>query len=230
MKTELIAPPENYKPGSAPLTPYQLAQQEWDDRIGSARKQAANWRIMALSMVLICILLVLGLVYNASQSTVTPYVVQVNGDGIVQTVGPAKRANYVPNKKVVEYFLVQWITWVRSTPLDPIVARNQWITAYAYLRQSAATALNGIAIKEQPLSKIGVETVSVQAKNIVALSANTYQVRWAETTTSREGTLIGTREMTGVFNIELDPPTDEKKLKQNPLGLFIKQFSWSRDL
>ena len=31
----------------APATPYQRAEQLWDERIGSARVQAANWRLMA---------------------------------------------------------------------------------------------------------------------------------------------------------------------------------------
>ncbi|KAA8425374.1 conjugal transfer protein TrbF, partial [Acetobacter sp. DmW_125123] len=30
-----------------PVTPYQHAAQIWDDRIGSARVQARNWRLMA---------------------------------------------------------------------------------------------------------------------------------------------------------------------------------------
>ena len=31
-----------------PVTPYQKAAQVWDERIGSARVQAHNWRLMAL--------------------------------------------------------------------------------------------------------------------------------------------------------------------------------------
>ena len=30
-----------------PVTPYQKAAQVWDERIGSARVQAKNWRLMA---------------------------------------------------------------------------------------------------------------------------------------------------------------------------------------
>jgi len=30
-----------------PVTPYQKAAQVWDERIGSARVQARNWRLMA---------------------------------------------------------------------------------------------------------------------------------------------------------------------------------------
>ena len=30
-----------------PVTPYQKAAQLWDERLGSARVQARNWRLMA---------------------------------------------------------------------------------------------------------------------------------------------------------------------------------------
>ena len=38
-----------YGETTAPVTPYQRAAQAWDDRIGSARVQAANWRLAALA-------------------------------------------------------------------------------------------------------------------------------------------------------------------------------------
>ena len=48
-----------------PVTPYQKAAQVWDERIGTARVQAHNWRLMALgclvlSLILAAILLWLG--------------------------------------------------------------------------------------------------------------------------------------------------------------------------
>lgn len=229
-KNEFNETPVNFKPSAAPATPYQKAAEEWDNRIGSARKQAYNWRIMALSLCGLSFLLVIGLIYQSSKSTVTPYVVQVTREGVVQAVGPARNTNYTPGQPVIEYFLSQFIGKVRSIPMDPVVAKNQWLEAYSFLRQSAANTLNEIAQKEQPLSKIGLETVSVQVRSVVPLSKDTYQVRWDETAYSKEGVSTGTKVMTGAFTLEIVPPNDEKQLKVNPLGLFIKQFSWSRDV
>ena len=42
-----------YSTTPAPVTPYQAAQQLWDERIGSSRVQAKNWRLMALGMLLL---------------------------------------------------------------------------------------------------------------------------------------------------------------------------------
>ena len=40
-------PQVRYADTPQPATPYQSAAQVWDDRIGSARVQAKNWRLMA---------------------------------------------------------------------------------------------------------------------------------------------------------------------------------------
>ena len=40
-----------------PVTPYQKAAQKWDERIGTARVQAHNWRLMALGSVLLSLVL-----------------------------------------------------------------------------------------------------------------------------------------------------------------------------
>jgi type IV secretion system protein TrbF len=227
---ELNRASENFKPAAAPVTPYQRAAEEWDKRIGSATVQAKNWRLATLSIAVLALLLGAGLIYQSSKSTVSPYVVQVNGDGVVQAVGPARQTNYRPDRPVIEYFIVQFVTKLRTIPLDPVVAKNQWLSAYDYLRQGAANTLNEIAQREQPFSRIGFETVAVRMKSIVPLSKDTFQLRWEETTYSKEGVSTAVKGMTGVFAIEVVPPTDEKKLRANPLGLFIRQFSWSRDV
>lgn len=230
MANELCETPISMKPISAPATAYQRAQEEWDNRIGSARVQARNWRLAALSMTGVAALAIGGMIYQATRSSVVPYVVQVNSTGMVQAVGPAKQTNHTPNHAEIKYFLSQFVNNVRSVPLDPVVAKNQWLEAYQYLRQSAANTLNEIARKEQPLSRIGQETVAVQVVNITAISEYSYQVRWTETKYNREGVSVGTKNMTGVFSIEISPPTEEKQLLTNPLGLYIKQLSWSQDV
>lgn len=148
----------------------------------------------------------------------------------MEAVGPANRTNYQPDRKVIEYFLSQFIHQVRTIPTDAVLARNQWLTAYAFLRQGAANTLNEIAQKEQPLQRVGQEAVSVQVRNVVPMSQDSFQLRWEETTYNKEGVTMETRNMTGVFTVEIAHPTDEARLKVNPLGLYIRQFSWSRDV
>lgn len=61
-----------------PETPYQRAGQVWDERIGSARVQARNWRLMAFGGLLLSTGLSGGLLWQSMQGRVVPYVVEVD--------------------------------------------------------------------------------------------------------------------------------------------------------
>lgn len=230
MAREFSDPAESYKPDEAPETRYQKAKKVWDERIGSARAQAKNWRLLALGLLVSNALLIVGLIYQSTKSVVKPYVVEVTSEGVVKAVGPAEEKAFVPGRPVIEYFLAQFVSRVRSIPLDPVVARKNWLDAYAYLRQAAATKLNGIVQSEQPLNRVGLEVVSIQVRTIVPLSKDTYQVRWTETTYSKEGAVTGVKNMTGAFTIEFSEPKNEQLLRVNPLGLYIRDFSWASDI
>ncbi len=80
---------QRYGQTPAPVTPYQKAAQLWDERIGSARVQARNWRLMAFGCLTLSVGLAGGMVWQSMQSRVTPYVVEVDKLGEVRAVGPA---------------------------------------------------------------------------------------------------------------------------------------------
>jgi type IV secretory pathway TrbF-like protein len=66
---------------AAACHPYQAAAQVWDERIGSARVQAKNWRLMAFGCLTLALLMAGGLVWRSAQSIVTPYVIEVDQPG-----------------------------------------------------------------------------------------------------------------------------------------------------
>src|ERR1700735_441668 len=78
-----------------PETPYQRAAQVWDERIGSARIQARNWRLIALGNLAVAAGLAAGLVWQSTHGSVVPWVVQIDRLGQAQAVAPAT-ADYPP--------------------------------------------------------------------------------------------------------------------------------------
>jgi type IV secretion system protein TrbF len=57
-----------------PKTPYQKAAQVWDERIGAARVQAKNWRLMAFGSLILSAGLSFALVWQSLSGTVVPWV------------------------------------------------------------------------------------------------------------------------------------------------------------
>ena len=55
-----------------PVTPYQKAAQVWDERIGAARVQAKNWRLMAFACLALATGFAGALTWQSALGTVTP--------------------------------------------------------------------------------------------------------------------------------------------------------------
>ncbi|MFA7667790.1 MAG: conjugal transfer protein TrbF [Burkholderiaceae bacterium] len=217
-----------YAESPQPATPYQSAAQIWDDRIGSARVQARNWRLMAFGCLLLALLMAGGLVWRSMQSIVTPYVVEVDNAGQVRAVGEAATP-YRPSDAQIAHQLARFITLVRSLSIDPIVVRQNWLDAYDYTTDKGAAVLNDYARVNDPFARIGKESVTVQITSVVRASDTSFNVRWTQRRFVN-GASAGLERWTAVVSIVHQPPRTEARLRKNPLGLYVNGLSWSREL
>jgi len=219
---------QRYGDTPEPVTPYQKAAQAWDDRIGGARVQAKNWRLMAFGSLALSFLLAGGVIWQSLQSRVVPYVVEVNKLGGVEAVGPAIQ-HYQPNDAQIAYFLARFITDVRSLSTDPVVVRNNWLEAYDYATDHGAVFLNDYAQKNDPFKSIGEQTTSVQVTSVVRFSDASFQVKWTEEHFDHDA-LARTEHWTAILSVVTKTPADTDVLRKNPLGLYVNGINWSRDL
>lgn len=210
------------------VTPYQRAAQVWDDRIGSARVQAENWRLTALVALALAFVMSGAFIWRSTQSIITPYVVELETDGRVRTVQSAV-ADYKPTDAQIAYQLAEFVKQVRSVSIDPIVVRENWLKAYAFTTDQAALTLNDYARENDPFAEVGKRSVSVEIQSIVRSSQDSFDLRWRETT-FRSGVQVSSATYTGVLAIVFDPPRDEETLHRNPLGLYVHGINWSKDL
>ena len=211
-----------------PVTPYQKAAQVWDERIGSARVQAKNWRFMAFGCLALALGLSGGVIWQAGQSSITPYVVEVDRLGDVRTVGPAIET-YKPSDAQIAYHLARFIENVRSLSLDPIVVRQSWLRAYDYATTQGANSLNEYARTNDPFSNVGKRTITVDVTSVVRSSADSFEIRWREQA-FENGSLAKTERYTAVVSLALQQPRTEETLRKNPLGIYVHALNWSKDL
>ena len=221
-------PRVRYSETPEPITPYQAAGQVWDERIGSARVQAKNWRLMAFGSLSLALLMAGGLVWRSAQSIVTPYVIEVDQAGQVRAVGEAATP-YQPADAQIAFHLASFITDVRSLSIDPIVVRQNWLEAYDYTTDKGAAVLNDYARTNDPFSRIGQQSVAVQVNSVVRASDTSFQVRWTERRYVN-GEAAGLDRWTAVLSIVLQAPRTEERLRKNPLGIYVNGLSWTREL
>ena len=211
-----------------PVTAYQRAGQIWDERIGSARVQARNWRLMAFGCLVLSTGLSGGLVWQSMQSRVVPYVIEVDELGEARSVAPVEEG-YNPTDPQIAWHLGRFIGNVRSVSLDPVLMRQNWLSAYDFVSERGARFLNEHARSAQPFARVGDRTVSVQVISVVRASDRSFQVKWIETAYER-GSLAGTSRWTAILSVQVKQPASADELRQNPLGLRIDGIDWSREL
>ena len=211
-----------------PETPYQRAGQLWDERIGSARVQARNWRLMAFGTLTLTCGMSGALVWQSLQSRVTPYVVEVDRLGEARAVTEAE-AGYHPTDPQVAWHLAKFIENVRGISLDPVLMRRDWLSAYAFATERGARFLDDYARSADPFARIGERTVSIQVTSVVRASDRSFQVKWTETAYER-GSEAGSSHWTGILTIVTKPPVSADTLRRNPLGIYVDAIDWSREL
>ena len=221
-------PAAHYGKTVQPETPYQKAGQVWDDRIGSARVQAKNWRYMAFGSLILSAGFAGALVIQSARGTVVPWVVQVDKLGQSQAVAPAV-ADFRPTDPQIAWHLGRFIEQVRSIPADPIIVRQNWLRAYDWTTDRGASALNDYARTNDPFAKVGKQQIAVDVSSVIRASPDSFRVAWTERR-FENGVLAATERWTAILTIAVQPPRDAERLKANPLGIYVNAVSWSREM
>jgi len=211
-----------------PETPYQRAAQVWDERIGSARVQARNWRYMAFGSLILAAGFAGALVWQSARGTVVPWVVQVDAFGEAQTVAPAS-ADYEPTDPQIAFHLGRFIEQVRSIPADPIIVRQNWLRAYEFTTDRGAAALNDFARANDPFTRVGRQQIAVEVSSVIRASPGSFRVAWTERH-YENGQLSATERWTAILTVVIQTPRSAERLRANPLGIYVNAISWSREM
>ena len=221
-------PAVHYGRTPKPVTPYQKAAQVWDERIGSARVQARNWRLMAFGCLALATGLAAALIWQSTRGTVTPWVVEVGHLGQVDRVAPAI-ADYQPTDPQLAFHLARFIEDVRGLPADGVVLRQNWLRAYDFTTDRGALALNDYARTSDPFAKLAKTQVSVEVSSVIRASPDSFRVAWTERRYDN-GALSATERWTAILTVRIAMPDNADRLRKNPLGVHVHAINWSKEL
>jgi type IV secretion system protein TrbF len=216
-------------------TPYLNARREIGNMMWRLMSGERTWQVVAIASLLVALVAVAGVVHIGSQSKFVPYVVEVDKLGEVRAVQAADVARPA-DPRVIHAYLAKWISDARMVTPDVTVQRDAVYRVYALLAPNdAATArVNEWYNRDEeasPFKRAEKETVSVEIASAIPQSEETWQVDWVEIARTRDGAVKGEpKRMRALITIYLVTPTantTEEDIRKNPLGIFIKEFSWS---
>lgn len=222
--------------GQALAHPYLNARRSWNSHVGSLIASRTLWQATALISLLLALAAVGGVIYIGSQSKFVPYVVEVNKLGEAMAVSPAAKAAKV-DQRIVRASVAEFIVNARTVTPDVAMQRRGIFKVYALMTAgSAATRkmtayLNG-SPETTPFKRAEKQTVNVEIVSAIPQTATTWQVDWIETQRTRKGELIGKpyrmRALLNVVSQPMPPDVTEDQIRLNPLGIYVSDYSWSK--
>lgn len=218
--------------------PYLSARRTWNDHAAQAASSRQAWQLLAVLSLLVALAAVGGMVHVASQSRFVPYVVEVDKLGQPVAVAPAQQAA-AADQRVVRAAVASFVGDARLVTPDIALQRKAVYRLYSMLAANdPATAkanewLNGTD-ESSPLKRAARETVSTEIISALPQTGDTWQVDWTETVRDRQGVLkappFRMRALLTVYTVAATPQTTEEQLRNNPLGIYVRDFSWAKQL
>jgi type IV secretion system protein VirB5 len=196
-----------------------------------------NWQLTTFGLLGLTTLLAIGLVTLATQSRITPYVVEVDRLGRAQAIAPANRIEPADQRVAVAQ-LASFIRDIRTVLPDATAQADLVRRAYAFVDQGAATFLSQYyASPENDPRLLGKElTRLVEVTSILpvptaskAQSSVTWKVSWTETSFAKAtGGMPAEAAWEGYLTTRTVPPATVERVTLNPLGLYVTSINWTQ--
>ncbi|QDU33257.1 VirB8 protein [Poriferisphaera corsica] len=208
-------------------TPFAKAKAKWDERLGMALSNNRLLRLIAIGSTSLCGILAIGLIFVCSNKQVEMFVVEIDGNK-AQTIGvELSGRRYTPTNSATGYFVAEAVKLSRSRPTDKVVLAENWKRLYKFIRGDAKPRMDEYAREANGMRAKDIAK-QVEVESVLQRSDDSYQVRWKEKIYT-SGKLTGQDNWTGLFTVVHQAPKDKKSILDNPVGLYITNFEWSRD-
>lgn len=209
--------------------PYLDGRKEWNERYGSYIKQVQTWKMVAFISMLTTLASVAGLTYIGSQNKLVPYIVEVDKLGNAQAINYAQQSK-LDHTKVIKYSLAEFIQNFRTIYADPKIQKEMVYKIYRYLSPSysAYNMVNAYYKENSPFDRQSTERVRVKVNSIVQINKDTYQIDWEEIVSDPRGMKMRTDSFKASISFILVPPSTQAEIIKNPIGLYIKEFNFSK--
>lgn len=193
-------------------------------------EQIVKWQRISMMCALITLLSVGGLTYVATKATFIPYVVSVDeSTGRVHSLGALTEVKQEPTDAQKAYFLSRFVEKIRSIPNDSDVLKENMSRATKFMTSESGEKFKNLYLSDMTKRIATGEKNRVKILSVtrVANSDDSYQVRWEESRPTTGGQAPIVHSFTGTFTLTKEAVNDKEVLVDNPLGLFIRDFTMS---
>lgn len=214
--------------------PYLNARRTLNEHNGAIISSRQIWQATALLSLMIAIGAVGGIVYIGSQSRFIPYVVEVDQLGQSNAVRRADKAQDA-DERVVRATIAAFIRDARMVSFDRNVQNDAIWRVFAMLQSSDPATVKITDYMKDPVTspskRAETHSIGVEISSVLRQTDETWEVNWMEKVWDRQGIRQEQYRMRGLITVYIVPPTTattEEEIRRNPLGVFVRDYTWSR--
>lgn len=207
-------------------SPYLNGREEWYERYGSFIKQRDSWRTFALIMTFIALVCISGNIYQATQSKIIPYIVEVDKLGRAAAIAPVDENKRYSITKIIPSVIAMIITDWRTVTAD-VELQKRMIKRLGYFTTGSAKGYFSDWYKlNNPYERGKEKLITVELKSLpLPITKDSYRAEWLETTRNHNGEVLETVRYEATVTIQTNTPTSEQMILNNPTGIFITSIN-----
>jgi type IV secretion system protein VirB5 len=136
------------------------------------------------------------------------------------------------DQRVIKAYLARFVADWRSVTVDRQAQKSAIDRVYAMLPSGsvALSKLNDHFKANNPFTVSSKRSVGVAVTNLLPISERTWQIEWQEVIRDARGDIQSKVRMKASIIVGITPPIDENLMLINPLGVYITDVNWSRQL
>jgi type IV secretory pathway TrbF-like protein len=220
-------------------SPYTDPRRTYNDRVAGALSSRFVMSAVTLFSLLIALVCAGGLVGVALQSKFVPYVLERTCGREPVPIGAA-----VPADALDPAVINLW----KQGAVTNLITNARIVTPHVALQEKAIRLVYYFLVQgdpawvkmsdwynatpeSRPTERAATVTVEVEISTVLEQSPDVWQVDWIERVAERDGKSLDEFRMRALLTVYRRTPTretTEAEMRENPLGLFVKTFSWGR--
>lgn len=212
--------------------PFLAARREFTSVFMDQARARRNWQLCAQGLLLLLAALLAAYIRLASETRITPYVVEVDRFGQALAFGPAERLRPTDGR-LFTYQLAVFIRSLRTVTSDFAAQRELLDAGYAFAAGPARVALDAWFLDpaHDPRLLGSRLTRQIEVTAVLPLPrSRTWKVSWRETERPLSPGSPGqvrSAAWEAFLAVEHEPPTTTAGILRNPLGIYVTDLSWS---
>lgn len=208
---------------------YLAGRQAWAEVFGSFIQERNLWRLVALLVSIVAILLGAGNIIQLRQQKVIPYMVEVDRAGRISGGQMAKKLE--TSQEMIQYSLGQFITAWRTVTAD-IALQEKYVKQASFTSIGAAKRIlakwytdnNPYISSEEKLVEVRIMALPLY------VSGETWLVEWTEIERTHKGVERSRTTYQANLIIKRKLPETQQEIINNASGIYVSEISHSKKI